>query len=46
VCYLVRQIKRADDVHRLLDGFLRACSVLVGLNALAELLFPHSVSSL
>jgi hypothetical protein len=44
VCYLVRQIKTADDVHRLLDGFLRACSVLVGLNALAELLFPHSVS--
>jgi hypothetical protein len=29
VCYLVRQIKTADDVHRLLDGFLRACSVLV-----------------
>src|SRR5256885_13482575 len=26
VCYLVRQIKTADDVHRLLDGFLRACA--------------------
>jgi hypothetical protein len=30
VCYLVRQIKTANDVHRLLDGFLRACAVLAG----------------